>query len=52
VVREFKDHDRGVKAISFLPDGKAFVSVGDDGIARLWDLNTGELIRKFDVGGR
>ena len=52
VIREFKGHERPVKGVAFLPDGKTFASVGSDGFIRVWDVATGETIRAFEVGGQ
>ncbi len=47
VIREFVGHPRAPGAVSFLPDGKHFVSTSEDGTARLWDVETGETLKEF-----
>jgi len=37
-----------VFSVAFSPDGRYVLSGSDDMTARLWDVKTGELIRKFD----
>jgi serine/threonine protein kinase/formylglycine-generating enzyme required for sulfatase activity len=46
-----KGHEGPIKRIRFLPDGKQFVSVARDGTARLWNVETGELVRTFASTG-
>jgi WD40 repeat protein len=43
-----RGHEGPVRRIHFLPDGKQVISVAWDGTARLWNLETGEQVRKFD----
>lgn len=40
-------HGHLVMGIAFAPDGKTFVSAGQDHLARLWDTATGKEIRSF-----
>ena len=40
-------HPARVDALAFAPDGRTFLTGAGDGIARLWDVQTGELIRQF-----
>ncbi|MEC9369241.1 MAG: hypothetical protein VX871_11190, partial [Pseudomonadota bacterium] len=47
VIRSYEDHDAAVNAVQFVPGGTRALSAGDDGILRLWDLKTGELVHKF-----
>ena len=37
-------------AVAFSPDCAIFVTGGEDGIPRLWDTATGQLIRELEVG--
>jgi len=40
----------GAKAVAFSPDGWLIVSVGgSDGLAKIWDISSGSLIRAFKV---
>jgi WD40 repeat protein len=56
-VRRFDGHQQAVADAAFTPDGKQFLSGGGrfsldgesiDNQMRLWDLETGELVRVFD----
>ncbi|GAB1371151.1 hypothetical protein MASR1M45_12130 [Candidatus Kapaibacterium sp.] len=40
-------YPNAVNAVKFTPDGKYLASGGDDGIPKLWDAVTGELVREF-----
>ncbi|MBS2012890.1 MAG: WD40 repeat domain-containing protein [Deltaproteobacteria bacterium] len=42
-------HDRGVIGITFAPDGRRFVTGGQEGVAKLWS-ETGELVRELPGG--
>jgi WD40 repeat protein len=42
-------HTLPVILARFLPDGKTVLSVGDDGMARVWEAATGKLVRDFPV---
>src|SRR5205823_12745772 len=33
--------------VAALPNGRRFVTAGEDGVVRLWDLDTGEVVREF-----
>ena len=39
------DYKRSVKSVCFSPDGERFVSGSLDNLVRVWDTNTGELLR-------
>ncbi len=41
----FAGHSRGVRAVCLLQDGKTLVSAGDDQSLRVWNTESGELIR-------
>ena len=47
--RTIQAHTRKVMAVAVLPGGARFVSVSDDGTAKLWTLD-GALERTFEVG--
>jgi RNA polymerase sigma factor (sigma-70 family) len=36
--------------VGFLPDSKTLVSAGRDATIRLWDVATGKMLQRFDVG--
>ena len=40
-------YPNAVNAVKFTPDGKYLASGGDDGVPRLWNAETGELVREF-----
>lgn len=41
-------HSARVFSVAISPDGQTFASGGEDGEIRLWNLDTGELIRSLD----
>jgi WD40 repeat protein len=43
-------HKGGVAAIAFAPDGRTVASVSEDATLRLWDVATGEQVRKIALG--
>jgi serine/threonine protein kinase len=47
-IRTLEGHTHGVRGLGFLPDGKRAVSGGFDGTARLWDLDNGWEVRRFE----
>jgi WD40 repeat protein len=47
-VRTFKGHSRSVSSVCLLKDGTILVSAGDDQSVRVWDVESGELIRSLD----
>lgn len=48
ILRRFEEHDAAVNAVRFLADGKRALSAGDDGIVRLWELESGKLLHRFE----
>jgi len=46
-VRRLLGHDGPVNDAAFLPDGRA-ITGSDDGTLVLWDLDTGEILRRFE----
>lgn len=46
-LHELKGHTRGVFAVAFAPDGKQVVTGGFDGKIRLFNAESGELIKEF-----
>jgi hypothetical protein len=49
-VRQFKGHQHEVRWVGVLPDGKRFVTAGQDGLAFLWDVETGKSVRQLAHG--
>jgi serine/threonine protein kinase len=47
VVRELKDCPKGVNDIAFASDGRHLVSGGEDGVVRVWDLQSEEVRREL-----
>lgn len=45
-----KGHTRFVRAVGFTPDGRTLMTACGDGLARLWNADTGELLRAYDFG--
>ena len=46
-IRTFKGHTGSVYSVAISPNGKYIVSGSWDKTIKLWDINTGELIRTF-----
>ena len=44
-LRTLRGHLDSVRSVSFSPDGQTLASGSDDGMVRLWDVNTGETLR-------
>lgn len=44
---ELKGHNRGVFAVAFAPDGKHVATGGFDGKVRIFDAETGNLVKEF-----
>ena len=47
IVHELKGHDKGLFAVAFRPDGKQVATGGFDGHIRIFDSNTGSLVKEF-----
>jgi WD40 repeat protein len=49
-VRELSGHSEGVHALAFSPYDALLASGGKDGILRLWNTGSGQLVACFDLG--
>ena len=47
LLHELKGHTRGVFAVAFSPDGKQVATGGFEGKVRLFDVETGSLVKEF-----
>ncbi|HEV3081266.1 MAG TPA: WD40 repeat domain-containing protein, partial [Gemmataceae bacterium] len=47
LIRSFNGHQGGIWGLAFSPDGKQFVSCGEDGTVRLWNGETAKEVRRF-----
>ncbi len=47
-LRRFQGHTAGVRCVAFSPEGTLALSGGEDGTARLWDVQRGQEIRQMD----
>src|SRR5262249_33714703 len=45
--RRFRGHTAPVTAVAFDPNGREVRSVSEDGTSRLWDVRTGQELRRF-----
>lgn len=43
-------HAKGVSSVSFDPDGGRLATVGQGGLAKIWDAHTGRELRSLDLG--
>lgn len=51
-IRTVAAHDGWVRDLAVLADGGRLVSVGDDMLVKVWDANTGELVRTLEGHAR
>ena len=47
-MKKLKGHDRNVNAVAFSPDGKVLASGAGDNKLILWDVATGDVIKKTE----
>lgn len=47
-LRSVEAHAGWIRRLALLPAGKQLVSVGDDMLVKLWDAETGQLVRSMD----
>lgn len=45
----FTGHEQDINGMTFSPDGRYVLTAGLDHTARLWDVRTGQEIKKFDL---
>lgn len=49
ITRSFAAHDGNfIPAVHFSPDERLLISSGDDGLVKIWDVATGELLQTLD----
>ena len=48
-IRTLKEHSYNVRSLDFSPDGKQALSASHDGTIILWDLSTGQWLKKMAV---
>ena len=46
-IKTFRGHTQGVWSVSFAPDGLTLASGGSDRYVRIWDIETGRLLRSL-----
>ena len=44
-------HDGGMLALDVQPGGARLATAGQDGRVLIWDAETGEVVRRIDIGG-
>ncbi|KIK41304.1 hypothetical protein CY34DRAFT_218665 [Suillus luteus UH-Slu-Lm8-n1] len=47
-IRTFEDHEGTVMAVAVFPDRRRMISGSDDQILRIWDLETGVVLKKME----
>lgn len=51
VVMRLDGHERWLTDVAFSPDGRMVGAVAGDGLALIWDADSGELLHRIEVGG-
>lgn len=47
VIRQVVAHDRWIRRLISTPDGRRVVTIGDDMLCKIWDVETAELVAAF-----
>ncbi|KAG2365167.1 hypothetical protein BDR07DRAFT_698407 [Suillus spraguei] len=47
-LREFKGHENSMRAVAVFPDQRRMVTASTDKTLRLWDLKTGDVLKKME----
>lgn len=50
--KQLGQHVGGANSVSWRPDGAEFATAGHDGLAKVWDGQSGELLAELDTGDR
>lgn len=51
VIRRFRGHTQSVRHVDLSPDGKTLATASTDGMMKIWDLATGDLLRSIEGAG-
>jgi len=50
-VRQFEGHTRFIRGLAFFSDGQRAISASFDATLRVWNVDTGQELRRIDTGG-